>query len=202
MLVSVLIPYLPDRLGLLDAVESKFHETLADVDHELVTVTGGSWGDGLNRLASIARGAYWLCACDDIAPDHGWFEAARVMVDEGLTPATRYYDVAGQPLRAGVDDAPHGTPIAWCRSFLLTPAIFTEIGPFIDATWWADIDYSERLTESGRPVTACDGFTFTHLDGPRDWLTDEEHERQRVLYEQRPAGRVSAVPWSDPTVQW
>jgi hypothetical protein len=51
-------------------------------------------------------------------------------------------------------------------------------------------------------VTACDGFRFTHLDGPRDWLTDAEHERQRILYEQRPAGRLSAVPWSDPTVQW
>lgn len=183
-LVSVLIPTVGDRPELLARVSQRFRETLHDVGCELLTVEGHTWGTGLNVLAEQARGAYWLCACDDIEPlDPMWFSAARVMVDADLTPATRYFNVAGEPLRPGTDDAPHGTPIAWCRSFLLTPAIFREVGPFIDATWWADINYSERLHSASRPVTACDGFSFTHLNGPRDWLTDEAHARELATYE-------------------
>ncbi len=193
MSVAVLIPTVGGRDEMLDRVRAAYFQQAPDF--YVLTVGGYSWGEGLNVLARNAPGDYWFCGCDDVLPHEGWFGAARRMVDDGLTPATRYFDVAGEPLRPGTDDAPGGTPIAWCRSFLLTPAIYAEVGPFLDATWWADIDYSERLAASGRPVTACDGFSFTHLDGPRDWLTVEEHDRQRALYEARPAGRASAAEW-------
>lgn len=190
-LVSVLIPTLPARADLLARVSKRFRETLHDVGVEILTVEGCSWGEGLNVLAEQARGQYWSCACDDTEPsDPIWFSAARAMLDSGLTPASRYFNVAGEPLRPGTDDAPHGTPIAWCRSFLLTPAIFREVGPFLDATWWTDIQYSERLHAAGRPVTACEHYSFTHLDGPRDWLTKDEENRQRELYEE--AARAAA----------
>lgn len=180
-LVSILIPTVGGRDELLAQVAAAFRETVPGC--EVMRVGGHSWGAGLNHLALFAKGSYWLTACDDILPEPGWFEPARAMVDQGLTPATRYFNLEGQPLRPGTDDAPHGAPIDWCRSFLLTPAIFEEVGEFMDATWWADIDYSERLSASGRPVTACDGFRFTHLDGPRGWLTKAEEKRQHDLYE-------------------
>ena len=184
MTLSILIPTVGVRAELLAQVTDAFLEQGAD---EVLTVEGMSWGSGLNDLAERAKGDYWLCACDDILPHAGWFDAARPMVDFGLTPATRYFTTDGAPIRPGTDDAPHGTVIDWCRSFLLTSEIFQEVGPFIDATWWADINYTDRLRASGREITACDGFSFTHLEGPRDWLTPEEEDRQRNLYEQASA---------------
>ena len=62
-------------------------------------------------------------------------------------------------------------------------AIYAKVGPFIDATWYADWDYSERLVKAGYPIIATDGFAFTHLHGPRSWLTQAEDERQRREYE-------------------
>ena len=82
-----------------------------------------------------------------------------------------------------VDEIPGGVPVGWCRSFLLTREIYERVGPFIDATWYADWDYSERLVAAGIPIVSCDGFAFTHLDGPRGWLTAAEDARQRAEYE-------------------
>lgn len=181
MTLSILIPTVGGRDEMLMRVIAAHREQHPDA--RILPLGGYSWGEGLNQLATIAFGDYWLCGCDDILPHAGWFEPARAMLDSGLTPATRYFDSDGAPLRYGTDDAPHGERIDWCRSFLLTRAIFEEVGPFIDTTWWADINYSERLRASGREITACDGFSFTHLDGPRNWLTPEEEQRQRRVYE-------------------
>lgn len=178
--LSILIPTTGRRESLLWRVTCAHH--IETPGAEILTVQGKTWGAGLNELAQQAAGSYWLTICDDTLPHPGWFDAARTLVDQGLTPATRYFTVDGQPLRPGTDDAPHMTPIPWCRSFLLTPALFAEVGPFIDTTWYADIDYSERLTAASHPIFACDGFTFTHLDGERDWQTDEEDARERAEY--------------------
>lgn len=178
--LSILIPTTGRRHELLRVVTCTYVAQYPEC--EVLTTSVYSWGEGLNQLAKRAKGQYWLTACDDILPHAGWFEAARAMVDEGYTPATRYWRKDGSPLRPGTDDATHGDPVAWCRSFLLTPEIFKATGEFIDTTWWADINYSERLAVQ-HPILACDGFSFTHLDGDRDWLTEEEEARQRTIYE-------------------
>jgi len=181
-MLSVLIPTTgrrPEMLAQVIAAIRSEHPAA-----QILTVTGLTWGAGLNYLARRrALGDYWSCSCDDTVPHPGWLDAAILMLEEGLTPASRYLHEDGSPLRPGTDDAPHRAPVDWCRSFLLTPAIYQEIGPFIDATWYADIDYSERLAASGRPITACDGYTFTHLAGERDWLDQDEEDRSRGLYE-------------------
>lgn len=193
MKLSILIPTVPGREELLRVVSCA--HVAQNPDCEILTTSVYSWGEGLNQLATRAKGDYWLTACDDILPHAGWFEAARAMVDEGYTPATRYWHKDGSPLKPGTDDANHGHPISWCRSFLLTPEIFFQTGKFIDTTWWADINYSERLAVR-RPIRACDGFSFTHLEGERDWLTPEEEIRQRTVYEDaaRTETRI-AEPW-------
>lgn len=191
--LSILIPTVPGREELLRVVSCA--HVAQHPDCEILTTSVYSWGEGLNQLAKRAKGKYWLTACDDILPHAGWFEAARTMLDEGYTPATRYWTKGGEPLRPGTDDAPHGESIPWCRSFLLTRDLYNETGQFIDTTWWADINYSERLAVN-HPILACDGFSFTHLEGERDWLTPEEEIRQRALYEH--AARVEtriSEPW-------
>lgn len=179
--LSVLIPTTGRREEMLARVEHEFHRQ-HDADVEVLIVAGLSWGYGLNQLARRAKGDYWYCGTDDTLPHEGWFDAARPVVDSGKTPASRYFRADGEPLHP-MDTAEHGEPLTWCRAFLLTPDIFTEVGEFIDTTWWADINYSERLNVAGYPIVGCDGYSFTHLDGERDWLTIEEENRQRELYE-------------------
>lgn len=180
--LSVLIPTIDGREAMLEKVKEAFRELHGDTV-EILSTKGYSWGSGINELTNMASGQYWLFACDDTIPQPGWFDAARAMVDEGLTPASRYFHKDGTPLHER-DVQPHGTPVEWCRSFLVTRQIWEEIGTMIDTTWWADIDYSERLDASGRTVTACDGYNFTHLDSERTWLTTEEEDRQRKVYEE------------------
>lgn len=179
-LLSILIPTLGDRPIMLAAVQAAIRREHPDA--EIMTIAGYSWGEGLNRLIPQASGKYLSCCCDDTLPQPGWFEAGRQMLDWGAEPASRYWTVNGYPVNP-VDEAPHGMPVGWCRSFLLTPALYEQVGPFIDATWYADWDYSERLVAAGIPILACDGFSFTHLDGPRAWLTPMEDSRQRAEYE-------------------
>jgi len=180
MLLSVLIPTVGGREAMLHEVKTACEQTAPGC--EVLVVYGYSWGEGLNQLATVAKGEYWSCCCDDTVPLPGWFDAGRARLDAGSEPASRYFNPDGSPLHP-IDDAPDGLPIGWCRSFLITPQIFAEVGPFIDATWYADWDYSERLVKAGYPIIATDGFAFTHLDGPRGWLTPEEDERQRREYE-------------------
>ena len=180
MELSVLIPTVGNREAMLFQVVAAVKAEHPDA--EVLTIEGHSWGEGLNRLIERASGDYLSCCCDDTIPHEGWFEAGRAMLDEGAMPASRYFTVDGIPLR-DVDDAPHGFEVGWCRSFLLTPQIYERVGPFIDTSWYVDFDYSERLTEAGIPVRACDGYSFTHLAGPRHWLTATEELRQRAAYE-------------------
>jgi len=189
--LSVLIPTTGRRPKLLAQVFEALHETVPDA--QVLVLEGVTWGEGLNRLAERATGAYWSCCCDDTVPLPGWFEAGRTMLDEGYEPCSRYLNPDGSPLRPGTDDMAHGSPVAWARSFLLTPAIFAQVGPFLDATWYADIEYSERLHAAGWHILACDGFSFTHLDGERDWQTPEENAREQALYDASREAR--AVGW-------
>lgn len=180
MRLSVLIPTVGGRDPMLSRVMTAIHTQLPDA--EILTERGVSWGTGLNKMAGYATGDYWSCCCDDTVPQEGWFKAGRAMLDGGAMPASRYFDSDGEPVHP-IDLMPHGEPVGWCRSFLLTPTIYERVGPFIDATWYADWDYSERLVAAGIPIVACDGFAFTHLDGDRDWLTPAEDARQRAEYE-------------------
>ncbi len=191
--VAALIPTMPHRAPLLAEVTDAFEAQGVDV----FTIEGHTWGQGLNEIAwHVASDFDYLsCACDDTVPHPGWFTAARELLDEGLTPASRYFHPGGEPLNPDADLLPHRAPMAWCRSFPLTPELFAAVGPFIDATWYADIDYSERLAAIGRPVVACDGFSFTHISDERDWRTLEVAEAELAAYEASCARRAGGAVW-------
>jgi GT2 family glycosyltransferase len=179
-LISVLIPTVGDREDLLQECASAYRDEHRD-EVEILTIEGHTWGAGCNALAEFAQGDYWLFACDDTKPQPDWFVRAASLVDRGLTPASRYFQRDGSPLHAS-DLTPHGAPVAWCRSFLLTPARYAEVGPLIDATWYSDVDYSERLRAHGYEIVGCDGFSFTHLHGERGWLTPEVAVAEEAAY--------------------
>lgn len=204
---AILIPTLPNRVAELKIVTAEFERQGFDVYSWGGGWAGGSWGTGLNEMAerllkASNRGldmftyGYWFTGCDDIVPHVGWFDAARAMLEgEHASPASRYFHPDGEPLNPAADLLPHGTPMTWCRSFLLTPAIYQEVGPFIDATWYADIEYSERLDAAGWPIRACDGFSFTHLDTTlRDWRTDKVAAAELAEYERSVARRNIGAP--------
>lgn len=138
---------------------------------EILTTALYSWGEGCNQLAIRAKGEFLLMAPDDLVPHPGCLAAGLAMLASGSVPVARYLTVAGAPLHPDYDAAPHGTLLDWTRVFLLPATLYRELGPLIDANWCTDIDYSERLGEAGHKLRACDGFTFTHLDGSRAWRT-------------------------------
>lgn len=181
--ISVLIPTVGTRPGeLLDVIQA-FQNQHGD-EVEVLSHEGGSWGNGLNILAQRARGSFWLTCCDDTVPHKGWLAAALPVLESQRMPASRYLHPDGSGLHA-FDELPDGEPLSWTRSFLLTAALYEQVGPFIDTTWWADVDYSERLLDAGWPIVTCDGYTFTHLPTEREWLTPEREQQERETYEAR-----------------
>ncbi len=191
MTVSVLIPTVAGREQVLEETTAGYQETAPGC--EILITTGRSWGAGLNELAELATNELLLFAPDDALPGPGWLEAGVEMLERGVIPIARYLNRDGSPL-GEQDGAAHGAPFAWTRLFLIPREIFRELGPMIDATWWADVEYSERIVDSGRPMQICGPFAFTHLDGDRSlWLDDVEMERQKTLYDGVRARKMGAV---------
>ncbi len=188
--LSVLIPTVGDRPKLLAQVLDALHTQVPDA--EVLVLEGCSWGEGLNRLAARASGEYLLTCCDDTVPQPGFFAAARLATDRGVMAAQRYFKADGTPQNPDFDLAAAGTPLPWSRGYLLTQELYQRIGPFLDLSWYVDFDYSERLLTAGVPIVATDGYNFTHLDGPREWLTAAENRRQQTVYEDAQRDRQRA----------
>lgn len=188
--LSVLIPTLSGREGELFQTVAGYRATVPDA--EILTVSDLSWGAGLNLLAARSSGDLLLLAPDDAVPSPGWFEAAYGFLTRGIAPGARYLRPDGSG-EVDKDEFPDGTPCTWTRLFLLQRSLFERLGPMIDTTWWADIEYSERIVDSGIPMQTCWGFSFSHIDGDRSWNTEVEERRQRELYEVRRAQKLGAV---------
>lgn len=180
--LSVLIPTLAGREGVLGETVGGYRATAPGC--KILTVEGRSWGAGLNELTAMTDSEWLLFAPDDALPHPGWLEAAMGFWSRGWFPAARYLDLEGEPCH-GQDGLADGEPVTWTRLFLLRRELFERLGPMIDATWWADIEYSERIVDAGFSCHSCGGFVFTHLDGDRSWLTEAEETRQRLVYEAR-----------------
>lgn len=160
---------------------------------EVLTIEEHTWGGGLNELSRRAQGAYWFCAADDAVPQGGWFQAGLEALEAGVIPAARFHNQNGTPTHAQIDAAPHGHPVGWTRLFLLTPEIYAQVGAFLDASWYLDFDYSERLIAAGYPIDATDGFSFVHLDGDRDWLDEETDRRDHEIWQASVRARQAAT---------
>jgi hypothetical protein len=188
--LSVLIPTLRGREGVLFETTAAYRASAPGC--EILTVEGLSWGAGLNELLPRSSGELVIYAADDAAPLAGWLEAASAFLESGRIPAARYLDRDGKGL-VEQDDSPDGTACAWTRHFCLPRELAQRLGPLLDLTWWADIELSERIVDSGLRLEVCSGYAFTHLDGDRSWLTEQEEARQRELYEVRRAQKLGAI---------
>lgn len=177
---SVLIPTVGDRDTMLAQVIAAYSAE----GHDVRVIYGHTWGGGCNALAETETADYMLFACDDKLPRLGWFDHAKAMLDSGAVPQSRNLTYSGFPLHELYDDAlGAGEYSDWTRDFFLTPAIWRQVGPLLDTTWYTDIEYSARLNAAGWALRVCDGFTFTHLDGPREWRTQAVDARERQIYE-------------------
>jgi hypothetical protein len=143
-----------------------------------------TWGEGCNQLLTRAKGEYVALVPDDVLPcEEGLFATALKAFDENVMPLGIYFHENGEPLHPNIDLLTHGQEHGWSRCFLLPQDLVQQLGPMIDATWYADVEYSERLLHRGWKIEARDNYWYTHLEAPRDWLTDEEEQRSRELYE-------------------
>lgn len=190
MSLSILIPTTGRRDHLLIECVKAYADEHPDA--QLIITDRYSWGEGCNQLAAEATGDHWLLACDDIVPVAGWYDAALEMLETGVVPMSHYWTPEGEPLNPKYDGLAHGTPVDWTRTFFLTPGLYREIGPLLDATWYTDLDYSERLIAAGWPIQACDGFSFLHLHGERDWATEAELAVQFERWQEARAARMAA----------
>ena len=184
--LSVLIPTTGRRPEILSRVSALWRESAAAEGYtvEILTTCLYTWGGGVNHLGPFAKGDYVALVPDDVLPCPGLFGTAAEAIDEGVIPVGRYFHENGEPLHEHIDLLQDGDPGPWSRCFILPADTFREIGAMLDATWFADIEYSERLSAAGWRFEARAGYYFEHLDSERDWLTDEEQERSRSLYEQ------------------
>ncbi|MDE2233870.1 MAG: hypothetical protein KGJ90_07255 [Patescibacteria group bacterium] len=152
----------------------------------VLTVEGATWGGGCNQAADLVIGEvdYLVFAGDDCPPRPGALKAA---VDHwlltGTVPGCRFRE-NGSWLNPPYDGLAPGTETAWTRLFLLTPDVYREVGPLLDISWYADLEYGQRLSSKGYRITICDGFDFDHLHGERTWLSPEVNDAQRDAYHQ------------------
>lgn len=181
MEVSILIPTTGRREELLAITKATYTRTLEGVEHEILTTALHSWGGGINELRTRAKGDYLLFAADDATPHDDWYHSGRFCLATDRVPAARFITPLGYP-QAWQDEAPDELPLHWTRFPFLPATLADEIGPLLDLSWFVDFDYSRRIEAAGWPIVAWPGFTFTHHDAPRDWLTPEEQERQRAEY--------------------
>ncbi len=182
--VRVQIPYVEERRATtLEATLTGYYAQ-EGVDVDLVTLTGFSWGQAHNVMlaAEFPDADYVLLGCDDVVPHPGALAAAvRFHVETGDLPGCRFLQ-DGDPLDPSYDAKPHGEDTNWSRFFLAPPAVYAQVGPLLDLSWFVDVDYSQRMNEAGHRLRMCDGFVFDHLDPPRLWATPDEVARQRAVY--------------------
>lgn len=180
-MVTVIIPTIRGREETLARVVNAYRETGADrVLTSIGHKTAGEAGNDL--MLCLPHGCeHVLLTTDDMLPHAGWLDAALKVAAPGVVPVARCLRVDGQPLQER-DGWEPGRESSWTRLFFLSPATFKHVGAFLDATWYIDLDYCERLQAAGYKLLTTDGFTFTHLDGPRDWHTPEVDKHEVGLY--------------------
>lgn len=166
---------------MLAQTKQAYRSTLEGVEHEILVTSLHSWGGGINELRTRAKGELLLYAADDATPHDGWYQAGMKALAVGRCPAACFLTEHGSP-EAWQDQAPDGFELHWTRFPFLPASVADQIGPLLDLSWFVDFDYSRRIEVAGWPIVARDGFTWTHHDAPRDWLTAEEQRRQRAEY--------------------
>jgi hypothetical protein len=161
----------------------------SDLEVQVMSIKGKSLGVAWNASVGLVGFTgeeawdYIMFTADDQVP---W--------DYTLDPAISWlhrhpYDVAGfrlhqhgLPLDPSYDTLAHGETTPWARGWLMRPPVYAHVGPFLDLSWYLDIEYSQRLTEAGYSIRMLEGFGGDHLDAPRTWLTTAERERQYQAY--------------------
>jgi len=183
-LVSVLIGTVDGREKYLEQTIAAYHDlTPQHVELEVrVSNEGLTLGAAWNRLAADTVSPIVLLGPDDMAPHPGWWQAGVQSLVRRRVPQPLCFRVSGEPVHAVHDTLGQGAQSTWARFFLLWRPWLKRVGPFLDASWFIDLDYSDRLTAAGHPVAVESGFRFTHLDAPRDWLTPEVHQAEEQMY--------------------
>ena len=183
--LSVLIPTTGRRPKILERSQRRWEWCARAEGYtvEVLTTSLYTWGEGCNYLMTRAKGDTVALVPDDVLPNAELYEKAVQGFADKVMPLGRYFHENGQPLHPTIDHLDHGQSHPWSRCFILPTEIVLQLGPMIDATWYADIEYSERLIEHGWTIRAHKDVFFTHMEAPRDWLTDEEETRSRELYE-------------------
>jgi hypothetical protein len=153
---------------------------------QVATVRGSSLGMAWNACVRLTEKYPWdyiMFTADDQAPWDYTLDAAISWLDK------HPYDVAGfrlhqygLPLDPNYDALAHGETTPWARGWLMRPHIYAQVGPFLDLSWYLDIEYSQRLAGAGYSIRMLRGFGGDHLDAPRTWLTDTERQRQYQAY--------------------
>ena len=183
--LSVLIPTTGRRPEILSRVARRWEWCARDEGYtvEILTTNLYSWGEGCNYLMTRAKGEHVALVPDDVFPCEKLYTRAKYALADRVMPLGRYFHENGQPLNEAIDHLDDSKPYPWSRCFLLPFDTAKLLGPMIDATWYADIQYSERLIDAGWKIEARRDYWFTHLEAPRDWLTPEEEQRSRDLYD-------------------
>lgn len=170
--LSVLIPTLAERREQLARTVFAYQQTAPGCEvltTALFNSVFSGWGAGCNYLAGHATGDVFLFPSDDAVPRPGWYEAGLAALERGMMPRARLLE-AGRPGNPRFDAAADWSPLDFSAFVFLPRDVFFAVGPVQPSTWYVDVEYSARLQAFGWPVVARDGFTWDHLNMPRNWF--------------------------------
>ncbi len=187
--VIVVLKTLGDRPEMLEQAVAAWANV---ADTELRVISGPEpMGVGIDRAyQDIADDEIGVTAADDLVPMFTNLEEVLQMYARCEQAVPRYLNRDGGPW-APYDGNPDGSPASWTRLPIASGRLYRELGSVLPTTSYFDFDYSARLSEAGWKLRLCHAFTFTHLDGPHTWETEEVHARESALWER--ASRLLAA---------
>jgi hypothetical protein len=151
-------------------------------------------GEVWNLVAQVARGfaryatdapTYLLCMADDLEPLPGWFECARMLVDEGSTPSALIFNGETGHVES------HGD---WAVKYHNPTVVGMSRIPFCRAEQWIDIPpihyfsdnaFSSAITSQGVPIVAHPDYAFRHwwAQEHRHPMNDEQWFREQTTWQ-------------------
>lgn len=168
MIVSIVIPTIPEREASLARTISSYEECAEDETLEFLVIHGKpTCGIAWNEGVSIATGAYIHLTADDIEAHKGWLRAGIASLERNELPAARILHSDGSLQSCGDQyDRPEGFITEIPRIPLLTRQLATMIFPIPPLHYYTDNIVGDRGRTLGWETVVNRSYLFTHhLDG-------------------------------------
>jgi hypothetical protein len=167
--IAVVIPTVTGREDMLARVVAAYDATTPNMTLAVMrgfSTCAEAWNAGAEQLAGSLIGTTYLhFGADDLVPDDRWWVSAVDAVDQGVMPAPRIVNAAGELDYCGEHgrDLPEWTAVQMSVVPFFRWDQWDEIGPCLPIHYFSDNYLSYRAALAGYPTAVRRGYSFTHL---------------------------------------